>query len=361
MNPVHINEIIQFTEELIRIPTINPPGEHYTECVSLIEEKCGQLGLETSIVECDGLPSIVGGDGKGILHFHSHYDVVGADKSQFTPFVRDGNLYGRGSSDMKGGLAAMLYAIHVIDSPHVTFSVTPDEEMGGIHGLHCLLEKSVLAPHMVLMPEPSSSRIWHGCRGALSLDITVKGKSAHSVYQHLGSNAFEEMLDVAHQFGMISPGEGTLLLGGSLKGGTQFNMVPEACSFTIDWRFPPDQLLAEKKEIVFTLIDTLREEGKDIDTTILVETDGFLTSQEERICTILDETVQRIRGVSEFEICPGFLDLRHFARKGIPSVAFGPGLLEVAHSDQEYVRIKDLQDAFTIFVSVGRSICSSQQ
>ena len=108
---------------------------------------------------------------------------------------------------MKGGLAAMLYAIHEISSSDITFSVTPDEEMGGIHGLNCLLEKSLLHPEMVLMPESSSSRIWHGCRGALSMDIKVKGKSAHSVYQHLGSNAFEEMLDVAQEFRMMSPGE----------------------------------------------------------------------------------------------------------------------------------------------------------
>jgi succinyl-diaminopimelate desuccinylase len=361
MEPAYTNEIIQFAKELIKIPTINPPGENYTECVSVIEEKCSHLGLETTIVECDGLPSIIGGDGKGILHFHSHYDVVGADISQFIPFIQDGNLYGRGSSDMKGGLAAMLYAIHEIDSPDITFSVTPDEEMGGIHGLNCLLEKSLLNPEMVLMPESSSSKIWHGCRGALSMDIKVKGKSAHSVYQHLGSNAFEEMLDVAQEFRMMSPGEGTLLLGGSLKGGTQFNMVPETCSFTIDWRFPPHQHLAETKERVFTLINTLKEKGKDIDSSILVETDGFSTSKEERICTVLAEAVQSIRGVSEFEICPGFLDLRYFAHKGIPSVAFGPGLLEAAHSHKEYIPIKDLLDAFTIFVLLGRSICSSQQ
>lgn len=160
---------------------------------------------------------------------------------------------------------------------------------------------------------------------------------------------------------MISPGQGTLLLGGSLKGGTQFNMVPETCSFTIDWRFPPHQHLAETKERVFTLINTLKEKGKDIDSSILVETDGFSTSKEERICTVLAEAVQSIRGVSEFEICPGFLDLRYFAHKGIPSVAFGPGLLEAAHSHKEYIPIKDLLDAFTIFVLLGRSICSSQQ
>ena len=353
------DEIIEFTKELIRIPTVNPSGEHYTECASLLHEKCSQLGLDTTIVECDGLPSIVGGNGRGILHFHGHYDVVQADKSQFDPYIKNGNLYGRGSSDMKGGIAAMLYALHVLDSPDITFSVTPDEETGGIHGVHCLLERSVIAPKAVLMPEVSSNRIWHACRGALALDITVKGKSAHSVYQHLGTNAFEEMLDVAQEFRKIDPGKGTLLLGGALKGGTQFNMVPEACSFTIDWRFPPDQALTTVKDKVFTIINTMKEKGNPIDTSILLETDGFHTSKTEKICTITHEAVQEIRGTSEFELCRGFLDIRHFAHKGIPAVAYGPGLLEVAHGPTEYVRIKDLMDAFAIYCLVGRRFIDS--
>ncbi len=359
MELVQKDDIIEFTKQLIQIPTVNPPGEHYPECISLLEEKCTQLGLEPRVVECDGLPSIVGGNGKGILHFHGHYDVVQADSSQFSPHIKDGTLYGRGSADMKGGLAAMIYALHVIDSPEITFSITPDEETGGIHGVYCLLEKSVINPEAVLMPEVSSCKIWNACRGAFALDITVKGKSAHSVYQHLGANAFEDMLDVAGKFREIDPGEGTLLLGGALKGGTQFNMVPETCSFTVDWRFPPSQTLAEVKETAFTIIETMKEKGGTIETDTLLETDGFFTPEDEKICKVVKEAVHKVRGESEFELCPGFLDIRHFAHKNIPAVAYGPGLLEVAHGPHEYVKIKDLMDAFTIYVSVGRRMLGS--
>ncbi len=356
MEPAFAQEIIAFTQELVRIPTVNPPGENYRALVSLLEEKCDQLGLEYTVVECDGLPSLVGGDGKGILHFHGHYDVVQADPPQFDPYVRTGNIYGRGSSDMKSGLAAMVYAVHILDTPEITFSITPDEETGGVHGVRCLLDRSIIAPKMVIMPEASSNKIWNGCRGAFALEITVKGRSAHSVYQHLGSNAFEEMLEVAQKLKKIDPGEGTLLLGGALKGGTQFNMVPEACSFTVDWRFPPDQVATDIKERIFTIINTLTKEGKHLDTRVLLETDGFYTPEHEKIFIVLKDAVEKIRGSSLYEICPGFLDVRYFAHKGIPAVAYGPGLLEVSHGPEEYVRIADVIDAFNIYTAVGRTM-----
>jgi succinyl-diaminopimelate desuccinylase len=349
-------EIISFTQELVRIPTVNPPGKNYRAVVRLLKEKCDQLGLECTVVECDSLPSLVGGEGKGVLHFHGHYDVVQADANQFNPYTRSGNIYGRGSSDMKSGLAAMVYAAHVLNNSKITFSITPDEETGGTHGVQCLLDRSIIAPKAVIMPEASSNKIWNGCRGAFAVEITVKGRSAHAVYPHLGSNAFLEMLEVAQELKKIDPGRGTLLLGGALKGGTQFNMVPEACSFTVDWRFPPSQSVTDIKERVSTLVDTLKEGGKHIDTRVLLETDGFCTLKHEEICTVLTDAVEKIRGFSSYEICPGFLDIRHFAHKGIPAVAFGPGLLEVAHGPEEYVKINDVIDAFHIYVAVGRTI-----
>ena len=356
MEPAFVQEIVSFTQELVRIPTVNPPGKNYNTVVGLLKEKCDQLGLECTVVECDGLPSLVGGDGKGVLHFHGHYDVVQAGENQFNPYIRNGNIYGRGSSDMKSGVAAMIYAAHVLDNSEITFSITPDEETGGTHGVQCLLDRSIIAPKTVIMPEASSNTIWNGCRGAFAVEITVKGRSAHAVYPHLGVNAFLEMLEVAQEFKKIDPEKGTLLMGGALKGGTQFNMVPGVCSFSVDWRFPPDQSLTAVKERVSTLVDTLKEEGKHIDTRVLCETDGFYTPEYEKICTVLTDAVEKIRGGSLYEICPGFLDIRHFAHKGIPAVAFGPGLLEVAHGPEEYVKINDVIDAFHIYVAVGRAI-----
>ncbi|MGC1121577.1 MAG: ArgE/DapE family deacylase [Candidatus Methanofastidiosia archaeon] len=343
------NEIIEFTEQLIRIPTVNPPGDCYKECVALLKRKCDELGLDTTVYICDGLPSLIGEDGKGLLHFHGHYDVVGGNKSQFTPVVKEGKFYGRGSSDMKGGLAAMLYAISEIDNPDVSFSITPDEETGGLHGLACLLNQGLVAPKAVIMPEVSSSKIWNACRGALGLEVTIKGRSAHSVFQQRGSNAFETMVETVQKFREIDPGKGTLLLGGSLKGGTQFNMVPESCSFSVDWRFPSSQSLDEIKHSVFSIIDSIRERGVIIESEILLESEGFSTPEDTDICKWVADAVKEVKGSFQFAECPGFLDIRYFAHKCIPVVAYGPGLLEVAHDPDEYVDITDLLDAFSVY------------
>jgi succinyl-diaminopimelate desuccinylase len=350
------DELIEFTKELIRIPTVNPPGTHYTECITVIKKKCNQLGLETAVVECDGLPALIGGDGEGILHFHGHYDVVGGDEFQFHPFVKNGKLYGRGSSDMKGGLAVMLYALSKIDSPDISFSITGDEETGGMHGLDCLLQEGFLHPQAVLMPEASSNRIWNGCRGAFAAEIRLKGESAHSVFQEEGSNAFMDMIDVVQQFRDIDCNKGSILLGGILSGGTQFNMVPEFCSFSIDWRFSPEQSLSQIKSTVYTIIDQMKEQGKSIDLIPILETEGFYTPPETELYGVIKDAVEHVRDSAVAEICPGFLDIRYFAFQNIPAIAYGPGLLEYAHGPHEYVEIQDLMDAVKIFELVGKKI-----
>ncbi|MBU7031793.1 MAG: ArgE/DapE family deacylase [Theionarchaea archaeon] len=352
----HGKDIIEFTKELIQIPTVNPPGEHYEECILVLEKKCDQLGLETSIINCDGLPAIIGGGGRGILHFHAHYDVVYADESQFHPFIKKGMLYGRGSSDMKGGLAAMLYAISSMDSPDITFSITADEETGGVHGVNCLLKKGLLSPRAVVMPEVSSNQIWNGCRGAFVAEIRVRGESAHSVYQKRGSNAFIDMIDVVQHFRNIDPGKGSLLVGGAITGGSQFNMVPESCSFTIDWRFPPEETLSHIRKRVDEVIEKAKEGGIRMEYVILLETEGFYTNPEEEICNVMEKAVNEIRGSSVMEICPGFLDIRYFAFQGVPALAYGPGLLEYAHGPHEYIRIKDLTDAAAIYELCAKKI-----
>ncbi|MBU7000647.1 MAG: M20/M25/M40 family metallo-hydrolase, partial [Theionarchaea archaeon] len=144
------------------------------------------------------------------------------------------------------------------------------------------------------------------------------------------------------KFREINPGTGTLLIGGSIKGGTQFNMVPESCSFSLDWRFSSSQSLEETKNRVFSVIDSARQRGVTVESEILLESEGFSTPEEADICKWTADAVKNVKGSFQFAECPGFLDIRHFAHRGIPAVAYGPGLLEVAHGPEEYVNISDI-------------------
>jgi succinyl-diaminopimelate desuccinylase len=197
--------MLDFTRELVAIPTENPPGNAYRRAVELIVAKLGALGFEDTRVEGDIVLSFVG-RGESTLYFSGHYDVVPAQSAaQFVPEVKGANLFGRGSSDMKSGLAAMTYAALAIRESGVALGrriglvFVPDEETAGPRGSNHLAALGLLGANGagMLTPEPTGGVVWNANRGAITLRISVRGKSAHVGRQHEGVNAFEQMLPVA--------------------------------------------------------------------------------------------------------------------------------------------------------------------
>jgi len=218
----YAEEMTEFTKSLIEIPTENPPGTAYRAGVDLIAGKLAEIGLECTLVEVpadrpgatrsdrEGLPGYCllssHGGGKDVLYFHGHYDVVPASRrEQFQPHVRKGNLFGRGSSDMKSGLAAMIAAVKAIKAcgielrGKIGLTIVPDEETGGWRGSRYLEEAGLLGQHGIgmLTPEPTGGVVWNANRGAISLGVTVKGKPAHVGLHYQDVNAFERMSTVA--------------------------------------------------------------------------------------------------------------------------------------------------------------------
>ena len=208
-------DILEFTRQLISVATENPPGAFYKRCTETIEHKLTESGLECRIIEVPGgdrggkprycLLSFYGTGGR-TLYFHGHYDVVPAfSPKQFQPYLEGNNLFGRGSSDMKSGLAAMIYALKAIQACHIELNgqigltIVPDEETGSELGAKYLSEINVLGKNGIgmLLGEPTSGVVWNSSRGAISLRVAVKGKPAHVGLHHQGINAFEKMLIVA--------------------------------------------------------------------------------------------------------------------------------------------------------------------
>jgi len=355
--------MIALTRELVAIPSENPPGNCYPESIQLLSRWLRELGFAETRIEGDCVLSFVG-EGDRTLYFSGHYDVVPAQsRSQFEPEVKGANLFGRGSSDMKSGLAAMIYAAvslrdaGLLRDGRVGLVFVPDEETAGPRGSRHLADCDLLGANAIgmLTPEPTGGVIWNANRGAITLEITVKGKSAHVGRQHEGVNAFERMLKVAQALQALkseveAEQRSIMMLGGRSEGGTNFNVVPDYCSFTVDRRINPDENFDQEKRRLFVVLDRARSEGIDLDVEVLQEGRAAAVSENDPVGRSLAEAVEQITGrAPRFEMCPGLLETRFYAERGIPAFAYGPGLLTVSHGPNEFVPVARIVECAQVY------------
>jgi acetylornithine deacetylase/succinyl-diaminopimelate desuccinylase family protein len=378
-------EMAALLAELIAISTENPPGNDYRACTDLLEQRIGQLGLECKRIapadaqnqpqEAPASLMAIYGIGERALYFHGHYDVVPAQSAeQFQPVRKDNFLFGRGSCDMKGGIVAMLYAILAIRAcgaklnGRIALTLVPDEETGGRRGSAWLAREGFLGRNGVgmLLAEPTSGVVWNANRGAITLRVRVLGKSAHVGLQHQGANAFERMHQVVERLQRLkreveqrttrcAVGTGQrpnsiLMLGGQSGGGTNFNVVPEECWFTIDRRINPEEDLAEEKASLLGALEECKEAGIPLEWEILQEGRSAACGDGEALGDALSRSVQAVTGeAASFEMCPGLLETRFYTEAGVPAYAYGPGLLSVAHGPNEYVDLRKVIDCAAIY------------
>jgi len=374
-------EITDTLCDLIAIPTVNPPGKAYQECAEYLCARLKDWGLKHRLVRIPDAKyprySIIGAHDsrKESLHFHGHYDVVPADSDrQFEPVLKDGCLYGRGSSDMKGGLVAMLFALLAFRDcefgkyGNITFSLVPDEETGGSRGTRHLFEAGLISRKIkgMLMPEPTSGVVWNANKGALTSRITVKGKPAHVALECTGDNAFERMIGIARSLFELrkdvqkrktslaveppQANRSAMLIGGESGSGVNFNVVPDKAFFTVDRRLNPEENLDDARAELMEVFDEHIKKGADLAVEMLQEGESSLADPASPLALALMHSVKSITGLEPvFELCPGLCEIRFFNNKHIPAYAYGPGILEVSHGPREYVRIRDILDCTAIY------------
>ena len=362
--------MVALTRELIEIPTENPPGAHYGEIVELLTRRLRELGFNDTHVVGDCILSFTG-ESDRTLYFSGHYDVVPAqNREQFVAQVKGANLFGRGSSDMKSGLAAMIYATvalresGALSNGRIGLVFVPDEETAGPRGSRYLAERGLLGQNAIgmLTPEPTGGVIWNGNRGAITLNITVKGKSAHVGRQHEGVNAFEGMLRVARRIQELkaeveSSQRSILMLGGRVEGGTNFNVVPDFCAFTLDRRINPGEDFEAEKRRLEAALDRERETGTELDIETLQEGNASLVDQNCALGQALAHSTETVTGRRPpFEMCPGLLEIRFYAEREIPAFAYGPGLLTVSHGPHEFVPVQNIEQCAAIYAMTAAQL-----
>jgi succinyl-diaminopimelate desuccinylase len=387
----HKEAILTFSQDLIRIASENPPGNHYRGCTDRIQLELDRLGFTYRLVEVPGFPDrprcnllSFYGNGQRTLYFHGHYDVVPAQsREQFIPRIENGRLHGRGAADMKSGLATMIYAAYLLKELKVPLRgriglcFVADEETGGRGGSRYLDQIGLLGQDAMAMltPEPTSGVVWNANRGAVTLQITVKGKAAHVGLQHQGINAFEQMLQVAtglqtlkaevetrktgYRITPATAARSILMLGGRVEGGTNFNVVPEICTFTVERRFNPEEDLETEKARLLAQLEQLRRQGIELEIEVLQEGCSSGVAEDHPVARVLAETIEAVIGERpSFEMCPGLLETRWYAGKGIPAFAYGPGFLEVAHGPNEVIEIERIYQHTILYALVAARLLS---
>jgi succinyl-diaminopimelate desuccinylase len=392
------DEMVALTQALVRIPTINPPGEEYDACAHFLGDVMRRDGFDVEFIAADGRPehttqhpriNVVGrraGTRAGpVVHLNGHIDVVPAgDGWTVDPFggaIRDGRIFGRGVCDMKAGIAAAVFAAAALRRAGVELpgaieiSGTVDEESGGFAGVAWLAQCGRIArgrTDYVIIPEPLNvDRICVGHRGVYWFELTTRGRTAHGSMPFLGVSAIAGMNEAIAairselepalaqritQMPVVPDGarHATIningLDGGQSVDGIQTPCVADRCRAVFDRRFLIEEGFAATKDEIARIVAAALEKvpGIEHDIRDLMVVEPVQTPPGSPVVGALDGAIRRVLGsAASLVASPGTYDHKHIARiAGIPDcVAYGPGELELAHQPDESCRISDLISA----------------
>jgi len=350
--------------KMIRAASVNPPGGE-RECARVVYDKLSGLGIDTELVEkvpgrTNVVAKIKGKKGKPTLLYNGHIDVVppgnGWKRDPFGAEVVDGVMYGRGTADMKSGVASMVAAIEAIVKSGMSLcgdlilTAVADEETGSVHGTRYLIEKGLRAD-MAVVSEPTDLRVEIAEKGILWAEVTTQGRGSHASRPGLGVNAIDGMVEVIEELREVHlEGKKELfdvpepvMSVTTIKGGTKINVIPDQCSIEIDRRLLP----GESPEKALRDINDAIVRAKTRDTQlrasirVLEEWPPMETPIEE---PIVKRLVEASRSVTGREPSIGGkaagTDAAWLVRDaGIPTALFGPGDPKLSHTPDEHVEL----------------------
>jgi len=372
-------------ERLIRVPSTTPPGE-VRGVVELLLEFAGETGAAVELQEVfPGQENCIltydFGPGK-TLCFNTHMDVNNPTGQRwsfdpFTPFQKDGMLFGLGSCDAKGSLAAMLAAIEALSnergiSGKLVLTAVMGEEAGGLGSLH-LAEKGFRADGAVV-GEPTSLKICTAHKGTYMRRLHFRGRAFHSASSRKGINAISHAAGFVRLYNELSdkllknphpelgPADASVTL---ISGGTRQNTIPESCQVLIDRRLLPGETKEMADIELESIIETLKHQVSDVDIEcieVVVSTVPSETNHNEGIVKAALESLGEINGRAE--IPHGFnagCDMSKLNLLcGIPTIIFGPGDLSNAHAPDEFVNIVELETAALFYEKLACKFLSKE-
>ncbi len=381
--PSQPSSVIELAQALVRIPSVNPdgdPGIAYAAtgeaaCANFIASFLEAAGAEVFLDEVlpgrpnvvGRFPSVPGGAPKPRLLFAPHTDTVSVAGMTIDPFggeIRDGKLWGRGASDTKGPMAAMLWALWELrrDIPalpvEVHFAGFMSEESAQ-HG-----SRHFAAHHppydLALVGEPTEMKVVHTHKGCLWIDVHTHGRAAHGARPELGENAivkmgrlihaldtdFRELLaDLSGPSDYLTPSTVNL---GMIHGGTRSNIVADRCALRLDIRTTPG--LDAHGGAHALLRDFVHRLDPAATFEVAADTSCLATDPAQPLIQKLLATGTELAGA------PWFCDAAFLAAAGTPAIAIGPGSIAQAHTKDEFITLDDLEQGAAFFQRFLRTL-----
>lgn len=385
-------DVVDTLCDLVSLPSVNPMGrddsgdEFYEyRMTDRLEALFTQMGLpcERQVVEpkrSNIVARLEGGD--RVIAFEAHQDTVPVDGmiiEPWTPEVKDGRVTGRGSVDIKGGMACMLAAISRLAEerpagmPTILMACSVNEEHGysGATDMARLWASGESAlvprkPDAVIVAEPTLLNVVVAHKGVSRWKIKTGGRAVHSSTPHLGDNAVYHMARVLQQLEdyardvVPTLGQHPLLSGptfsvGVISGGISVNTVPDACSIEVDRRvMPGEDPLAARQHVIDYLAETLGSSVPIEHEDPFIASGGLSDDENGALAAQLRNVAALHGGQGEIIGVPYGTDAPAFGGIGCPAVVFGPGSIEQAHTCDEWVAIEQLQTAAEIYYQFGR-------
>lgn len=364
-----MSPVIQTLADLVRINSVNSsyeggPGEG--EVAAYVKRFFDQRGIETSEQEVfPGRPNVLvrlpGRNPSRRIVLEAHTDTVsvkGMTIPPFEPAIRDGKMYGRGSCDTKAGLATMMHALASLKEEGITppcevlLAAAVDEEYS-YRGVVRLCEG--LKADAAIVAEPTELRAVIATKGVLRCRIVVQGKSAHSSKPHLGVNAIthmahviaaieadnERMMSVTHPL----VGHGTCNVG-VITGGVQVNFVPDRCAIEIDRRLLPGERASDAVAHYRQLLKSIDGIIADVEEPLLLVDEALDTPADSAVVQTATRVLNEMALNAEPCGVPFGCDASKLSRAGIPSIVFGPGSIDRAHTADEYIELDQVDRAY---------------
>ena len=381
------DEIIKFHQEIVRIPSENPPSK-YKEVARFVEKKMSEIGLKTSIKRNNVIGEFNNGGGSTLI-FNGHFDTVeafkGWTKDPFGAEIVGDKIYGRGASDDKSSVTAEIFATQVLLEAGVDLkgklivTAVVDEETGGLRGAEYLLSNELVSGDACLLGDAANGYPFGYCGGTMYITITIKGKTAHGLAfpdlptpyrnENSGINTIERMVKVMNFLLELkeelltkttnyptSDGWDSNVSSinlAEIHGGTKITTVPDRCYLHLSVNTIPEQNVASIKKRLLDFVEKMKEEDPDLDISVQIPIamEPQVIDESSEFAKIVQKVAEKIHGEKrEFKTLMPSTDAHWFQERGIPTILVGASARDNnIHAEDEFVYIKDLMDLVKMF------------